>query len=52
MGLNALLDEPLDLLENGPGGQEDIAGTVEQILSICKEALEEAGIFYRQFQRD
>ncbi|MGG7664726.1 ATP-binding protein [Dyadobacter sp. BHUBP1] len=52
MGLNALLDEPLDLLENGPAGKEDIAGPAEQILSICKEALEEAGIFYRQFQRD
>ena len=52
MGLNALLDEPLDVLENGTLAKEDIAGPVEQVLGICKEALGEAGIFYRQFQRD
>ncbi|MGX5857527.1 ATP-binding protein [Dyadobacter jiangsuensis] len=52
MGLNALLDEPLDVLENGSSAKEDIAGLVEQVLGICKEALGEAGIFYRQFQRE
>ncbi|MBO9613056.1 MAG: response regulator [Dyadobacter sp.] len=52
MGLNALLDEPLDILENGTSGKEDMATLVEQILGICKEALGEAGIFYRQFQKD
>jgi len=52
MGLNALLDEPLDVLENGSSAKEDIAGLVEQVLGVCKEALGEAGIFYRQFQRD
>jgi signal transduction histidine kinase/CheY-like chemotaxis protein len=50
MGLNALLDEPLDILESETAGVEDITGQVEQILSICKEALEEAGIFYQRFQ--
>ncbi|MET7258153.1 hybrid sensor histidine kinase/response regulator [Dyadobacter fermentans] len=52
MGLNALLDEPLDVLENGSSAKEDISGLVEQVLGICKEALGEAGIFYRQFQRE
>ncbi|MDR6805382.1 signal transduction histidine kinase/CheY-like chemotaxis protein [Dyadobacter sp. BE34] len=52
MGLNALLDEPLDVLENGSSAKEDISGLVEQVLGVCKEALGEAGIFYRQFQRD
>ena len=52
MGLNALLDEPLDVLESETIRTEDIAGPVEQILTICKEALGEAGTFYRQFQKD
>jgi CheY-like chemotaxis protein len=52
MGLNALLDESLDILESGTAGTREMAGPVEQILTVCKEALGEAGIFYRQFQKD
>ncbi|WP_342088268.1 hybrid sensor histidine kinase/response regulator [Dyadobacter sp. OTU695] len=52
MGLNALLDEPLDILESGTAGTREMAGPVEQVLAICKEALGEAGIFYRRFQKD
>lgn len=52
MGLNALLDEPLDILESGTAGTREMAGPVERILTVCKEALGEAGIFYRQFQKD
>lgn len=52
MGLNALLDGPLDILESGTAGTREMAGPVEQVLTICKEALGEAGIFYRQFQKD
>ncbi|SEJ02463.1 His Kinase A (phospho-acceptor) domain-containing protein [Dyadobacter sp. SG02] len=52
MGLNTLLDEPLDVLESETIRPEDIAEPVERVLSICKEALGEAGIFYRQFQKE
>jgi signal transduction histidine kinase/CheY-like chemotaxis protein len=52
MGLNALLDEPMDILESGTAGTREMAGPVEQILTICKEALGEAGVFYRRFQKD
>lgn len=52
MGLNALLDEALDILENETISTEAIAAPVEQILGTCKEALGEAGIFYQQFQKD
>lgn len=52
MGLNALLDEPLDILESETFSTEDIARSVEKILTVCKEALGEAGIFYQRFQRD
>jgi signal transduction histidine kinase/CheY-like chemotaxis protein len=52
MGLNALLDEPLDILENKTLNKEQMAVPVEQVLGICKEALGEAGIFYRQFQKE
>lgn len=50
MGLNALLDEPLDILESEAAGAEDITAAVERVLTVCKEALGEAGIFYRRFQ--
>jgi len=52
MGLNALLDEPLDVLESETMHPDDIAEPVGQVLRICKEALGEAGVFYRQFQKD
>ncbi len=52
MGLNALLDEQLDILENQNTELENMSGHVEQILAVCKEALGEAGVFYRQFQKD
>ncbi|GGH29581.1 hypothetical protein GCM10007423_17050 [Dyadobacter endophyticus] len=49
MGLNALLDEPLDILESETTVATDFASPVEQVLTICKEALGEAGVFYTQF---
>ncbi|MGN7884910.1 ATP-binding protein [Dyadobacter sp. 22481] len=49
MGLNALLDEPLDILESETTVATDFAAPVEQVLTICKEALGEAGVFYTQF---
>lgn len=52
MGLNALLDEPLDVLESGTAGTKEMAGPVAQVLNICKEALGEAGIFYGKFQKE
>ncbi len=52
MGLNALLDGPLDILESRAAGMKEMTGPVERILNVCKEALGEAGIFYRQFQKD
>ncbi|OJV14688.1 MAG: hypothetical protein BGO21_18470 [Dyadobacter sp. 50-39] len=50
MGLNPLLDEPLDVLESDTAVAEDITTHVERVLAVCKEALGEAGIFYRRFQ--
>lgn len=50
MGLNALLDGPLDVLESDSAGVEDIPAAVDRVLSVCKEALGEAGLFYRRFQ--
>jgi signal transduction histidine kinase/CheY-like chemotaxis protein len=49
MGLNALLDQPLDILENETVSPEVINEQVDRVLTVCKEALGEAGIFYRQF---
>ncbi|PSL23184.1 ATP-binding protein [Dyadobacter jiangsuensis] len=51
MGLNPLLDEPLDSLESASVDTKSIAGPLERVLNICKEALGEAGAFYRQFQK-
>lgn len=50
MGLNALLDEPLDMLESETAETGDITANVDTVLAVCKEALGEAGIFYRRFQ--
>lgn len=50
MGLNALLDEPLDMLESETAEAGDIIANVGTVLAVCKEALGEAGIFYRRFQ--
>ncbi|SDF49560.1 Signal transduction histidine kinase [Dyadobacter soli] len=52
MGLNALLDGPLDVLESETAAAVDIAVSVDQVLTVCKEALGEAGLFYRRFQLD
>lgn len=51
MGLNPLLDEPLDSLESASVDTKSIAGPLERVLNICKEALGEARAFYRQFQK-
>ncbi|MCF0074416.1 ATP-binding protein [Dyadobacter sp. CY261] len=50
MGLNALLDKHLDMLENEVAGVEAVVERVGKVLAICKEALGEAGILYRRFQ--
>ncbi len=50
MGLNAALDDPLDILENETASSEIVGAQVERVLTVCKEALGEAGMLYRQFQ--
>ncbi|GGM94323.1 hypothetical protein GCM10010967_29450 [Dyadobacter beijingensis] len=50
MGLNTLLDGRLDTLEDATVNIEALVPHVEAVLAICKEALGEAGEFYRQFQ--
>ena len=49
MGLNRVLDESLDVLENENITAEVARGHMQHVLAVCKEALSEAGLLYRQF---
>lgn len=49
MGLNRVLDESLDVLENENITAEVAKRHMHNVLAVCKEALSEAGQLYRQF---
>lgn len=52
MGLNPLLDDDLDALENEQLNNNGTGDRLNKVLAICKSALGEAGVLYGRLQKD
>ncbi len=49
MGIDALLSQDLDAVENGDLDEHQTQKSIDTIISVCSAALHEAGIFYSHF---